>query len=191
MWIQHSSARLQLARERERELAEDRRRMEERLQAERDKRANSNGGRQPSFEALDHYNQTVQRAWGDVKEQNHAQLAFWQQEVERLRATEAAQLEEIRSLRERLMRAETEAANTSRQIETAGMREMRERFDERHNDMREAHARSIAELKERYQTFGASDEMMTRAIFIDSLILEETDSSGSFPNTARRLRHLL
>jgi len=143
--------RLQIARERERELAEDRRRMEERLQAERDQRGSSNGGSQPSFEALDHYNQTVQRAWGDVKEQNHAQLAFWQQEVERLRATEAAQLEEIRSLRERLMRAETEAANTSRQIETSGMREMRERFDERHNDLRESHSRSTAELKERYE----------------------------------------
>ncbi len=141
--------RLQIARERERELAAHTRAVEDRLQTEREK-TRDNGG-QSSFDVLDHYNQTVRQAHADVQHQTKSQTVFWQQEVERLRATEAALVEEIRTLRERLMRAETEAANTSRQIETSGMREMRERFDERYNDLRESQNRSNVEVKERYE----------------------------------------
>jgi len=100
----------------------------------------------------------TQRAFDDLKEHSNQQLVFWQGEVERLRGELNIRDSELREARLALTRAEAEAGNTNRSIETAAMREMKERHDERYGElkeraeeerrrMQEEHARKIDEMQ--------------------------------------------
>lgn len=118
----------QKALERERE---DRISLQNKLDRERD-RANQLPAHHSEL-----LNETTRRAFDDLKEHSATQLTFWQQEVERLRAELNVAQAELKDVRQQLIRAESDAANTTRNIETTAMREMRERFDERYSEMKE------------------------------------------------------
>lgn len=118
----------QKAIERERE---DRIALQNKLDRERD-RAN-----QLPAHHTELLSETTRRAFDDLKEHSATQLTFWQQEVERLRAELNVSQAELKDVRQQLIRAESDAANTTRNIETTAMREMRERHDERYSEMKE------------------------------------------------------
>lgn len=144
--------RIKLDRSREEREHKERLETQRRLEAERDRSTKMPEVMQTSVM------ENTRRIFDDHKDLTQSQLTFWQQEVDRIRAELAMAKQRNEELREKYARAEMDASNTTRQIETAAIREMRERYDDRMREMKE---RYEEERRRRDEEHAAKLERLT------------------------------
>lgn len=96
-----------------------------------------------------------------VQQYHKESSVFWQQEVDRLRAEARSRDEELSRTREELVKARSDAAEAVRTVETAAIRELKERHQEERqrqadekneavNRLNEQHMRELASIRDRH-----------------------------------------